>query len=235
MDFLAKLFAKLTAALAGKKPAVDVGAQVTTLYPDALYLKDIFPKSVLNVEFVVLPSVEGGLPENLTSIIQKKDGVVTVVFTGDTAKHIAAASNDVSVIGVMLATKLLEKTEIDEAVKKTLTKLTEAYNNIMPGEDLTPAQLTKKVLGMVAVFLKKEEAYKNAQEFYQALLAKFVVDGQIRFELPESVEGKLSKLGLEKLAEKNDAMAVVVKLLEAQINTVLENALKKLHGDITVH
>lgn len=234
MDFLAKLFAKLTAALVGK-PAVDVAAKVLELYPDALVIKDVFPASALNVEFVVLPSVTGGLPENLKTVIQKKDGIVTVVFTGETAKAVVAMKTDAKGMAQLLAEKLLSHTKIDEAVKGVFAKVTDVYNKIMPGDDLTPAQLTKKVLGMVAVLLRKNETFKNAQEFYKALVAKFIVDGRIRFELPESIEGKLSTLGLEKLAEKNETVAVLVKLMEAQINTVLENALKGLKGDITVH
>jgi hypothetical protein len=235
MDFLNKLFAKLLAALAGTPPALNVGEKVKELYPDALYLKDIFPRSVLNVEFVVLPSVEGGLPADLADVIQKKDGIVTVVFTGETAKQVAAVATDAAGVASVLAEKLLEKTEIDEALKKLMGKITDLYNAIMPGEVIPTGKFTKKVLGMVAAFLRKQEAFKSAKALSQALIEKFVVDGGVRFEIPDVIEGKLASLGLDKLAEKNDTVQVVVKVLEAQVNTVLENALKNLKGDVTVH
>jgi hypothetical protein len=235
MDFLSKFLAKLTAALAGTPPAVDVGTKVKALYPDALYMQDIFPSSVLNVEFVVLPSVEGGLPESLKGLIQKKDGIVTVVFTGATAKSVVAVKDDREELSALLSEKLLGLTTIDEAVGNALQFLTDGYNKLMPGKDYTPAQLNKRALSMGSVLLERQDVFKNAQEFQKAVVAKFIVNGSVRFDLPDSVESKFAKLGLDKLASKNDTVAVLVKLLEAQINTVLEKALKGLKGDITVH
>jgi hypothetical protein len=234
MEFLSKLFAKLTAALVGVKAPVDVAAQVKALYPDAMFVSDIFPSNALNIELVVLPSVEGELPENLKPLIQKKDGVVTVVFTGNTARAIAAVGGDPLVVGVAISEKLLSRTEIDEATGNALAKLTNVYNTIIPGQ-LTPAQVTKRVMGMAALLMQRNEAFKNAHEFQRALVTKFVVSGTVNLTLPDLVEGKLAKLGLKKLTEKDDGATLLVKLVEMQINTVLERALSGLKGDVTVH
>lgn len=231
---LSNIFSKLTSLLVGKK-AVDMKAGVMGLYPDAMVLNDIFPKSPLNVTFVVLPGVASGtLPDNLKGVIQRNDGTVTFVFTGDSAVKIKSLVSNPAAMAGLLAEKLLAHTKIDEALTKVMDQITGFYNKVMPGEDVTSAQAIKKVLGMAGMFLAKQEAFKNAQEFYKALLTKFIVDGQLAIDMPEAVSAKLKKLGMDKLAS-NPAAAVAVQVVESQINTVLEQALKGLKGDVQVY
>lgn len=238
MNFFSKLtelFQKITNLLLGKSREPDLGEAIKAKYPDALYIKDIFPASSLNIEFVVLPSVvEDGLPDDLKSLIQRKDGYVTFVFTGDTARAVADFKEDPARIAEILTQKLLDLTTIDEAIVKVLDQLTEAYNKIMPGKKLSDDALLKKVLGMAAALMKRSETFASAKELYAALLSTVIVNGHVQITLPEKIDSKLSKLGLGKLAEKNDATALAVKMLEGQINNILEALLKGLKGDVTV-
>ncbi len=237
MNFLSKLFAKLTALLTGGSTrTVDVSVTVLERYPDAIYIKDVFPKSAVNVEFVILPSVTTqGLPADLADVIKKKDGFVTVVFTGGLAQTVAGVKADPTELAKILGAKLLDKTGIDEALAKIMAKLVDTFNAVLPGKPLTEAALQKKVLGMAAVFLGQSDTFASAQDFYSALLGKIIVDGNIKIALPDTITDKLSKLGLSGLTQKSDVAAVAVKLLEAQINTLLESALKGLSGDMSVY
>lgn len=237
MNFLTKLFQKITALLTGKKRELDVSEIVLQRYPDAVFVQDVFPSSILNVEFIVLPSVDAdGVPEDLKDVIKRKDGYVTFVFTGTTADTIIALQNDPVSLAEILAEKLLGMTTIDEAVLKIMDQLTEAFNKILPqSKKLTADALQKKVLGMAAALLKRSDTFASAKELYAALLAAIIKDGKVAIMVPDSVEAKLAKLGLTKLAEKNDATALLVKLLEGQINNILESALKNLKGEVTVY
>jgi hypothetical protein len=235
MNFLTKLFQKITALLLGKKREPDLTEAIKVKYPDALYIKDIFPASTLNIEFVVLPSVaDGGLPDDLKEVIQRKDGYVTVVFTGETAVAVAALKDDPASVAEILTDKLLSMTTIDETIVKVLDQLTEAYNKIIPGKKLAEDALMKKLLGMAAALMKRSETFASAKELYAALLSTVLVNGHVQIELPEKLEGKLAKLGLAKLAEKNETAALAVKMLEGQINNILEAVLKNLKGDVVV-
>jgi hypothetical protein len=234
MNFFTKLFAKLTSLLVGK-PAVDMKSKVTALYPDSLVLDDIFPKSQLNVTFVVLPSVDSGtLPENLSSIVQRNDGTVTFVFTGSAAKSVALVAHDPKALASLLAERLISHSKLVDSFTKIMEAITNVYNKIMPGEVLTAQQLLKKALGMAGMFLANQEAYKSASDFYKALLTKFIIDGRLTIDIPEVVSVKLTKLGLDKVAN-NPAATLAIQVVEVQINNLVEVALKRMKGDIQVY
>lgn len=228
MGFFSNMFAKLFA------PApVDLATAVKNLYPDALVLANVFPNSPVNLNFVVLPSVSGGLPDNLKNIITNNDNKVEVVFFGGAAQAIVAGAKDPAALANIFAEKVLANTNLDEKLKALLEHATAIYNAMMPGQNLTPEQLVTQVVGMVGVLLAQNSKFQSADDFYKALVANYLTSGKLAVVVPQVINEEMSKLGIDKL-QSNPMAQVAMTMLAGQINSALEQAFKGMGGDIQV-
>lgn len=235
MSFFSKLASVVANVFGANKAPADLRTAVKALHPDAIVENNIFTNGPLNVTMVALPGVSPGtLPADLKDLIKNGDGTVTLVFTGSAADDIAKVVKSPVDAAAAVADKLLTNNDIATKMDDVMTQITNVYNMVMPGENLTPAQLAKKVLGLAATALGKNDTFKSASDMYKAFLIKVLVDGQLKFTIPSSVSDKLSKLGMDKVAS-NPAAAAAMALAASQINTILEQALKGLHGDLAVY